>query len=185
MGNDGLLKVTGRLQRSKVTQDTMHPTILDPDDHLVKLLIDDCHAMNGHVGTQHTLHLLRKKYWIIRGLSAVKQRIGRCWTCKKARKPLMTQQMAPLPPQRLTPEQPPFTFTGLDFFGPLLTKLARKEFKRYGCVFTFLCSRAIHLEMAYDLSNVSINRSSLKQLIADQTSQHHNTPSQTFTKSLS
>ena len=67
----------------------------------------------------------------------------------------MTQQMAPLPPQRLTPEQPPFTFTGLDFFGPLLTKLARKEFKRYGCVFTCLCSRAIHLEMAYDLSTES------------------------------
>ena len=70
-------------------------------------------------------------------------------------KELMTQQIAPLPPQRLTPEQPPFTFTGLDFFGPPLTKLARKKFKRYGCVFTCPCSRAIHLEMAYDLSTKS------------------------------
>ena len=68
---------------------------------------------------------------------------------------MMMQQMSALPPQRLAPNHPPFTFTGLDFFGPILVKLARKEFKRYGCLFTCLCSRAVHLEMAYDLSTDS------------------------------
>ena len=68
---------------------------------------------------------------------------------------MMMQRMSSLPPQRLTPNDPPFKFTGLDFFGPILTKLARKEFKRYGCIFTCLCSRAVHLEMSYDLSTDS------------------------------
>ena len=151
----GLLSVYGRLQRSSLPEMTKHPRILDPNDDLTRLMINDAHVTNGHVGAQHTLHILRRKYWIIHGLSAVKQQIRRCWTCQKQRKPLMMQQMAALPPQRLSPDQPPFTFTGLDFFGPIHTKLARKEFKRYGCLFTCLASRAVHLEMAYDLSTDS------------------------------
>ena len=119
------------------------------------MIVDDVHKKNCHVGAQHTLHRLRQEYWILHGLVAVKKRILKCVYCQKVRKPLMMQRMADLPPQRLTPNTPPFTFTGLDFYGPIHTKLARKEFKRYGCIFTCLCSRAVHLEMAYDLSTDS------------------------------
>ena len=118
-------------------------------------MIDDVHTSNGHAGSMHALNKLREDYWIISVLSAVKKRINKCMYCKRTRKPFMKQQMAPLPSQRLTPEEPPFTFTGLDYFGPVNTKLARKEFKRYGCLFTCLTSRAIHLEMSYDLTTES------------------------------
>ena len=155
MDEDGLLRVSGRLQNSWLPEKTKHPIILDPRDHIVNLIIDDVHIGNGHVGSMHTLNKLREDYWIISGLAAVKKRIGKCMYCKRTRKPLMKQQMAPLPSQRLTPEEPPFTFTGLDYFGPVSTKLARKEFKRYGCLFTCLTSRAIHLEMSYDLTTES------------------------------
>ena len=115
-----------------------HPIILDPKDRLVSIMIDKMHKENGHVGAQHTRHKLRQEYWILHGPAAVKKRITACVYCQKVRKPMMMQKMSVLPPQRLTPNEPPFTFTGLDFFGPIHTKLARKEFKRYGCIFTCL-----------------------------------------------
>ncbi|XP_029967500.1 uncharacterized protein LOC115402944 [Salarias fasciatus] len=61
------------------------------------------------------------------------------------------QRMADLPADRVE-LSPPFSFTGLDCFGPFITKQGRKECKRYGLLFTCLSSRAIHIEMLEDLS---------------------------------
>ena len=63
----------------------------------------------------------------------------------------MEQQMAKLPDERTEPS-PPFTFVGMDCFGPALVKNGRKETKRYGLLFTCLSSRAVHLEMLDDLT---------------------------------
>ena len=143
--NEGLIRVSGKLHRSTLSEEAKHSLILDPKDRLISMIIDRAHKENGQVGAQHTLHRLRQEYWILHGLAAVKKQITKSIYCQKVRKPLMMQQMAALPPQRLNPNMPPFTFTGLELFGPMHTKLARKEFKRYGCILTCLCSRAVHL----------------------------------------
>ena len=62
--------------------------------------------------------------------------------------------MANLPQDRLEPA-PPFTFCGVDYFGPWHIKEGRKELKRYGVLFTCLASRAIHLETAKSLETDS------------------------------
>ena len=54
--------------------------------------------------------------------------------------------MADLPNSRLGYQQPPFTNTGVDYFGPMLVRHGRKTEKRYGMVFTCLTTRAVHLE---------------------------------------
>lgn len=59
--------------------------------------------------------------------------------------------MAELPEER-TEASAPFTYCGIDCFGPFITKKARKEQKRYGLIFTCLSSRAVHLKMLEDLS---------------------------------
>ena len=59
--------------------------------------------------------------------------------------------MADLPSERVDPS-PPFTYCGMDCFGPFFTKQGRKEQKRYGLIFTCLCCRAIHIEMLDDMS---------------------------------
>ena len=51
---------------------------------------------------------------------------------------------------------PVFSKVGVDFFGPLKVKHLRKQEKRYGCLFTCLVTRAVHLEVAFDLSTDSI-----------------------------
>lgn len=48
-----------------------------------------------------------------------------------------------LPLIRITPDLPPFTHTGLDYFGPIEVKRGRSKVKRYGALFTCLASRAV------------------------------------------
>ncbi|XP_017483689.1 PREDICTED: uncharacterized protein LOC108372493 [Rhagoletis zephyria] len=60
--------------------------------------------------------------------------------------------MGLLPEDRTTPYVRPFTFTGLDYFGPVSITIGRRTEKRWVALFTCLSIRAIHLEVAYDLS---------------------------------
>ncbi len=90
-------------------------------------------------------------YWITGINRAVASYIRQCVTCRRQRKPMEEQRMADLPPERLEPS-PPFTFCGMDCFGPFLTKQGRKENKRYGLLFTCLSSRAVHIEILEDMS---------------------------------
>ncbi|XP_023188127.1 uncharacterized protein LOC111608396 [Xiphophorus maculatus] len=72
--------------------------------------------------------------------------------------------MAELPEVR-TKTAPPFTYCGVDCFGPFIVKEGRKEVKRYGLLFTCLCSRAVHIETLDDLSTDAF-MSALRVLIA-------------------
>ncbi len=60
--------------------------------------------------------------------------------------------MANLPKDRVEPS-PPFTFCGIDCFGPFIVKEGRKELKKYGLLITCMCSRAVHIEMLNDMTS--------------------------------
>ena len=84
---------------------------------------------------------------------------GRCVLCRKLRGNPGVQIMADLPPSRVGAPNPPFTFTGIDFFGPIITKAAYRRSrrnKRYGALFTCFQTRAVHLEVAQSLSTDDI-----------------------------
>ena len=105
-----------------------------------------------HLGKQHhqgygmTHNAIRQAgYHIINGRSAVSHVVAKCVTCRRLRGHAQDQKMADLPPERTTPA-PPFTYTGMDMFGPFYIKEGRKELKRWGLIFTCLSSRVIHLE---------------------------------------
>ena len=52
----------------------------------------------------------------------------------------------------MSPDKPPFSFVGIDYFGPLKVKAGRTHLNRYGCLFTCLTTRAVHLEVAHSLT---------------------------------
>ena len=54
--------------------------------------------------------------------------------------------MADLPRERVQANKPLFTYVGIDVFGPFYVKYGRSEIKRYGCLFTCLSIRAVHVE---------------------------------------
>ena len=65
--------------------------------------------------------------------------------------------MAPLPAIRFKSPLRAFGRTAVDFAGPFVTIQGRgqRRQKRYLCLFTCLCSRAVHLEIAYGLDTDS------------------------------
>ena len=150
----GLLRVGGRLAKASLSNDAMHPVILPKRGHVTELIIRNCHERLAHAGRNHVLSLVREKFWVISANSAVRRCINKCVTCKRLRGPCMEQQMADLPGNRLI-EAPPFTFTGVDFFGPFLIKDRRSNVKRYGVLFTSLVSCSVHLETANSLETSS------------------------------
>ena len=100
----------------------------------------------AHVGIEWTLSLLRQRFCVIKGRSLVKQIKYKCVTCRRLYAAPCDQLMADLPVERTVSGQPPFFISGLDCFGPFKVKVKRSEVKRYGCIFTCLSTRAIHLE---------------------------------------
>ena len=80
----------------------------------------------------------------------MQQIIYSCVPCKILRGMPAEQKMSELPESR-TVDAPPFTYCGVDLFGPFTIKEGRKELKRYGVIFTCFGCRAIHLETTTNL----------------------------------
>jgi len=59
--------------------------------------------------------------------------------------------MGTLPKERLSPLTLPFTFTGIDYFGPINVAVGRRE-KGWGVLFTCITVRAVRLELLTSLS---------------------------------
>ena len=153
---DGIVRVGGgRLQNAPFDDEMKHPFILPSDQHVTKLLIIHQHHLVGHSGAGMTWTALREKYWVLRGGAIVRKVIGKCFSCKRRNAKKMEQFMADLPASRVTPDKPPFSFVGVDYFGPIMVKQGRSRVKRYGCLFTCLNCRAVHLEVANSLDTDS------------------------------
>ena len=143
---DGIIRVGGRIHRAPITFEAAHPVILPKSSPVSVLIVRYYHHVLGHAGREHVLSVLRQRYWILRGRALVRQILSKCISCRKRNTPALQQAMADLPKERLVPYHPPFTFTGLDFFGPLYVKRARSVIKVYGCIFVCFNSRAVHIE---------------------------------------
>ena len=97
------------------------------------------------------LAAIRKSFWIIHGPSEVRKQIKGCMDLKKRFAKPGEQIMANLPVVRVTPSNPPFTFVDVDYFGSIMVRQGRSQVKRYGCLFTCLTMRAVHIEIAHSL----------------------------------
>ena len=151
----GLLCVGGRLNRSPLLDVQKHPIIMPGLHHVTSLLVDHFHILSGHSGREFVLSLIRQKFWIIGARRLIRQVLRKCTVCKKCFAPTCAQRMSDLPPERVTPDEPPFSFVGVDFFGPFMVKVGRSQVKRYGYIFTCLAVRAVHIEIAHSLESDS------------------------------
>ena len=142
------------MNHADIPEESRHPIILPRKSNATTLIVRYTHKQLGHAGRGHVLAKLRERYWIIKANSAVRQLISSCVTCRPIKSTPQDQKMADLPEDRLTPA-PPFSYVGVDYFGPCATKDSRKEHKRYAALFTCLVSRALHIEVAHSLETDS------------------------------
>ena len=59
--------------------------------------------------------------------------------------------MPPIPTERVSASAP-FTYVGVDYFGPLFMEVNRQTQKVWVCLYTCLATRAIHLELMNDMT---------------------------------
>ena len=150
----------GRLRQSNEEHVEKHLAILPKKHHLSRLIIRHFHEKVHHQGRLITLAAVRNGgYWIIGASRMVSKMLNHCVTCRKLRGKFLTQHMADLRPD-YTGTPPPFTNVGFDVFGPwmIYTKSARGgtvNSKRWGIIFTYINSRAIHIEVLETLDSSS------------------------------
>ena len=148
----------GRLNNADLPITSKNPVLLPSKNDFVNLMIKDVHHRIKHSGVRDTLTTLRESYWILRGREATKRIIKQCIICRKFDGVPFKPQPTPDLPDMSVADAPPFTFTGLDFAGPLYITSSKEgqsneiSQKAYICLYTCASTRAIHLELLRDLS---------------------------------
>ena len=153
--HDGILVVPGRLTHANLPSHAKKPAILPSRHPMVETLVRHVHERTAHSGRGYALAELHRKYWIVGATSLVKKVIRRCVTCQRRDAQPCQQMEADLPLDRVTPHEPVFTSVGVDYFGPFAVKRGQGREKRYGCIFTCLTTRAVHIETADTLDTDS------------------------------
>ncbi|KAJ8353169.1 hypothetical protein SKAU_G00207360 [Synaphobranchus kaupii] len=149
---DDLIRVGGRLKHAQLPAAEKNPVILPKDGHISLLLTRHHHEQVKHQGRHLTEGAIRSAgLWILGGKTLINLVLHKCITCRKLRGKLEEQRMSDLPPERLK-TCPPFTYVGLDVFGPWSvtarrTRGGQAESKRWAIMFTCMSSRAVHLEV--------------------------------------
>ena len=118
LDDQGVLRVNGRGQK-RVSESTMVRQIILPRNHAVaERIVRRVHHFIGHLGREHVIAKLREDFWIPQICVLVRSVLSQCVRWKKVLAKPTTQQMAPLSEARLMACEPPFSYTGMDLFGP-------------------------------------------------------------------
>ncbi|XP_053699197.1 uncharacterized protein LOC128746180 [Sabethes cyaneus] len=156
MDEHSVLRMDGRnANASYAAFDARFPIILKRDHPITVRLLEHYHQKFGHLNKETVVNEVKQRFEIAHLRVAVDQVFNSCLWCKIIKCKPKPPRMAPLPEQRLTPYLKPFSYTGIDYMGPLEVTVGRRKEKRYIAVFTCLVVRAVHLEVAFNLSTES------------------------------
>lgn len=158
LGDGNVMRLYGRTDAADtqhLSTDAQRPILLPRNHHFTELVAKHHHAIMGHQQEDATICSIRQMFWVPelrRLVRSVKQRCPSCRFRAAQPHPAVAGQ---IPVDRLTPHVHAFTYTGLDYFGPVGVSVGRRHEKRWIALFTCMTTRAIHLEVASDLSTDS------------------------------
>ena len=133
-----------------------HPMLIARKREISVMIIRWCHEKVAHSGRGITMKQIRSSgFWVINCNAAVRCYILKQASCRHLRENFEQQKMASLPIHRLR-EEPPLTYCGVKQFRPFVTEKGGKKLKYYGALFTWLSSRAIHIETVTSLNTDSL-----------------------------
>lgn len=153
----GLLRVGGRLRNAKLDSAQINPVII-PTHHVTTIIIRHYHENVYHQGRQITEGSIRNAgFWLIGAKRMITSFINNCVKCHKLRGRQEEQRMADLPAERLQ-VAPPFSYIGIDVFGPwtistMKTRGGEVNSKRWALMITCLVIRAVHIEVLEEMTS--------------------------------
>ncbi|XP_018311206.1 uncharacterized protein [Mycetomoellerius zeteki] len=151
----GIIRVGGRLQHADLPYSEKHQIVLPGKHPFTKLLIKHEHIKLLHAGAQMILASIRQKFWPLNGRNIVRHIIRTCVTCLKMNPPMIQPLMGNLPRQRVQAARV-FANVGIDFCGPFQLRESKRRnartVKSYAAILMCLATKAIHIEIAFDLS---------------------------------
>nr|XP_029710301.1 uncharacterized protein LOC109422104 [Aedes albopictus] len=141
LDSQGTMRVGGRLQNSAYPYDVKHPAILPANHKVTELLLRDIHLRNLHAGPNL--------------LTATVNQHSRMYSLRATQREDSVTAHGSLPVPRVTGTRA-FTHVGVDYAGPLKVHASCvrgvKTTKGYIVVFVCMATKAVHLEVASDLS---------------------------------
>lgn len=150
---NGSLRLRSRIRAAEnIKENVKSPLVVSGEHPTVKLWIKAVHRQLHHAGVEATINECRQQYWVLRLRPITRTVIKQCLFCRMKTQTPPYPRTGDLPACRLAHHKRPFTFTGVDYFGPLSVTVGRARQKRYVAIFTCLTTRAIHLEVAGSLS---------------------------------
>jgi hypothetical protein len=153
-----LLRVGGCINAARdVDLETKRPIILDGKHPVTRLMVRHYHVKAAHGNQETVVNNLKQKFWIIRIRPTVKHVVSKCMLCRIRKCKPYVPRMGNLPAARVAHHQRPFSFCGVDLFGPIELTVGWRREKRYDIVlFTCMTIRAVHLELVHSLSTESL-----------------------------
>ncbi|XP_068724219.1 uncharacterized protein [Montipora capricornis] len=151
---NGIVRCKGRIANADLPYETRFPVLLPRDNHISTLLVRQAHEREHHSKVVATQAQLRMRFWIVRGRQFVKKITSRCTVCRRYEgRGFKVPPPPDLPEFRLS-QKPAFTYVGVDYTGPLYIREPNCSTtkKVYILLFTCCSTRAVHQELATDLS---------------------------------
>lgn len=152
---EGILRVSGRLEKSSMPFDGKHPMILPDLSRLAGLIVRTSHLSTLHGGTRTMMAATRQTFWVVGLRMLCKRVLAKCVTCAR-HKAVVGQQLMGSLPQARAMKSFPFENAGVDYAGPFLLKLkdgrCKSRVKAFVAVFVCMATKAVHLELVEGLS---------------------------------
>ena len=148
---DGTIRVKGRLKHWNLDYNAKHPKLLTAEQPALQLLLVRAHRDKVHEGTEYARNILQQEFWIVGLRNALKKIKIRYIKCRHRNANPIHPPMGDLPRERLGEHVFPLTHIGVDYFGPIEVNFLRRTLKRWCCLFTWLTTRAVHIEVAQSL----------------------------------
>ena len=146
-----------------------YPYLLPKSSHFTKLVVVRSHEQVKHNGVKETLNNLTSEFWISRSRDYIKKIIHECVLCKHFEGQNYDYPEAPLLPEFRVKKDFAFSYTGIDYVGPLFVKNISfgKDvmFKCWLVLFTCCNSRCIYLDLVVPDCSAETCVSTLKRFI--------------------
>ncbi|XP_062538350.1 uncharacterized protein LOC134206636 [Armigeres subalbatus] len=152
----GIMRSDSRLGECDfIDESDQYPIVLPREHRTTHLIVANIHNQYHHQSRETCVNEVRRQYSISRVRRVCDQVRRNCQVCKLLGAKPAPPSMGSLPKARVAAFVRPFSYVGVDYFGPILVLVGRHHEKRWGVIVTCLTTRAIHIELATSLNTSS------------------------------